>query len=343
MSTALVPQGGPPAPPDPTLRVLLPRFLGWLRFVREKSANTVVAYTRDLSMFIDFSEQMGLVYPAHIRVQHVETYMAWLRQARGLKAASANRHLAAIRALFKWLVREDLAAKNPAEFVAPLKTPHRLPVYLSVAEQERLLAALALPIPPHCKNRTPSARKWTRTWVRDRALVATLIFTGLRVSEISTLRLADVDLEAGTPRVVGKGDRERVGVIIPRLAEILRHYIVSVRPIFMARRPSDYLFISNLKGFARRGQSWRTDRPIPPRILHAVVSRRVESILGRPCWPHMLRHSFASRLREHGAGIELIQEALGHADVRSTMIYAHLTSAKRKTEIAKFLEGSAPA
>jgi integrase/recombinase XerD len=325
--------------PAPTLRTLAPRFLQWFRFVRERSHNTILGYTFDLKMFVDFAEAQGLVTPDAVRVQHLEAFTAWLRQERKLAASSVNRHIHALRTFWRWMQREEIVTRNPAADVALLKAPRRLPVYLSIAEQERLLGVLALPFPPRHKSRYPSDLKWTRTWRRDHALIATALFCGLRVGELSTLRAADVDLDAGVLRIVGKGDKERECVIISRLAAILRDYITTTRPILMARRPSDFLFIATMKGAVLRGPHWRLDRPIPPRNLYMIISRRVEAILKRPCHPHMLRHSFASRLRENNAGIELIQEALGHADIRTTMIYSHLSTSKRKADIARYLEG----
>ena len=126
-----------------------------------------------------------------------------------------NRHLAAIRRFWWWLVREELAVRNPADYVTVLKVPHRLPSHLSIPERERLLEVLARPLPPHIKQQFPSSRKWTRTWRRDHALIATTLLCGLRVEELSTLRVADVDLDSGVLRVIGKGNKQRECVVIP--------------------------------------------------------------------------------------------------------------------------------
>lgn len=341
-----VPGDGALTTPAPTLRVLAPQFLRWLRFVRERSANTVTAYTFDLETFVAFAEAHGLTAPAQVRVQHVEGYTAWLRQTKGLKAASANRHLHALRSFWKWMQREEIATRNPAADVALLRVPRRLPAYLTVAEQEHVLDALGKMIVPARRRAGPLSAAHdvvrVRTAHRDQALIATALLCGLRVDELSTLRLADVHLDAGVLRVRGKGDREREAVIIPRLAAILRDYIGRTRPVLLARRPSEYLFLAGMEGAARRGPQWRADGPVPSRNLYAMIRRRIEPILGRPVHPHMLRHSFASRLREHDAPIELIQEAMGHRQIATTMIYAHLSTPKRKADVARYLEGEQP-
>ncbi len=427
MSGALVPVGdGPRGPRATSIRALVPRFLAWLRFVRERSENTVKSYRFDLATFVEFCDRGGLSRADLVRVQHVEVFMAWLRQERGLKASSANRHLHAVRTLWEWLIREELAARNPAAGVALLKLGRRLPRGLPLADQERALG----PLPPGV----------TLAQRRTHAIVATGLLCGLRVNELSTLRLEDVDLDAGVLRVVGKGNKERECVIIPRLAAILHGYITDVRPRLLARgvdvrfyrargswrayytlrgrrvyftakersdverrlqeaihalSPEDspmvgrcYVFrerpwwgayydlhgqrhfISTHRARTReearrrvaealadlavqdaspylfvRGAPWskkRRGQPIPTRVLYAHIHRMMTVLLGRPVHPHMLRHSFASRLREHGAGIELIQEAMGHGDIRTTMIYAHITDAKRKADVRRFLEGPPP-
>jgi integrase/recombinase XerD len=340
VTTALVAQPGALTTPAPTLRALVPKFLGWFEYVRERSPNTITSYRFDLATFVEFAEAQGLVDPAAIRVQHLEGFCAWLRQTRGLKASSVNRHVHALRTFWKWMQREEIVTRNPAADVALLKAPRRLPSFLTVGEQERVLAALAQPValPPSWPSRQNAARR-SLVRRRDFAIVACALLTGLRVSELSTLRLEDVNLDAGVLRVIGKGDKQREGVIIPRLAGILGDYLTFTRPRYTSRRPSEYFFVVGLRGTRLRGPRWREDRPVPARVLYAIIRGAIEPLLGRPTHPHALRHSFASRLLEHGAGIELIQEGLGHSDIRSTMIYTHLSSRKRRHDIAKFLEG----
>lgn len=364
-------QVGPGA--APTVRELAPRFVIWFQFVRGRAENSARSYAADLRIFLGFCDKAGLTWPGQVTFRHVEMYLAWLRHERGLKPSSVNRHLHALRAFWRWLIREGFALANPTVEVPSLPRPTRLPNYLSIPEQESVLTELA-------KDPTLLGR-------RDYALVATALLCGLRVSELATLKVEDVDWEAGVLRVIGKGNKQREAVIIPRLQRILREYLAEVRPALESRRRQGHLrrpkrtwhgeykvdgrrvhfttgttdkrvaealLAEHLAGlrfvqaspylFLRaheRGSRFRAKTGEPSfatRVLYRIIRDRVSPILGRPVHPHMLRHSFASRLRERGADLLLIQEGLGHADIGTTTIYAHLTSGKQKAEIARYLE-----
>jgi site-specific recombinase XerD len=301
----------------------------------------------------------------------VETYLGWLIPECGLKTTSANRHRYALWSLFRWLRREGCVAGTPGEDADPLKEPTRLPTYLTIPQQDRVMEVLG--------------RDESLIGRRDHCLVCTGLYCGRRVAELATLKIHDVDLEAGVLRVVGKGDKERELPIVPRLAAILGAYLTVTRPILVNRSmgcvyqgPADrYWRAAYVKDGRRRDVSTRTRTedearaflarvaPQPPegpyvfvnanargshrlhrggqaletRTLFYVVQTKVSVIVGRPVSPHVLRHSFASRLRENGAPLELIEEALGHASINTTMQYAHISTAKRKAELAKFLDG----
>jgi site-specific recombinase XerD len=377
---ALVPI--PPAPrvAAPTLRELAPKFLLWFKFVRERADLTVENYGWDLRTFLAFCDRAGLTWPGQVTFREIEMYQAWLRQERGLKPRTANRHLHCLRSFWKWLTREGVTLTNPAVDVDPLKTPGRVPRRLPIYEQEYVLAELA-------KDTTLLGR-------RDYVLIATDLFMGLRCSELGRIRVDDVDLVAGTFQVVGKGNKQRTGDIIPRLGRILRDYLETVRPALSVVRPRGHLrrshgragnvWIAEIKHRGeiirfttqtadrvraravlakrlagldvtqrspylflrahRRGSRFTAmaDRPLDPRSIYQIIRRRFAKILNRPVNPHMLRHSMGSRMRENDAPIELIKEALGHVDIRTTMIYAGLSSKKRKADIAKYLEGPGP-
>jgi transcriptional regulator with XRE-family HTH domain len=192
---------------------------------------------------------------------------------------------------------------------------------------------------------------------RDHALIATLLYCGLRCAELATPRLEDLHLEAGWLRVVGKGRKVRDIPIPDTLARILGSYLTDVRPL-LVRDPRPRLRRDLLKGDARRtgrtspvaveagpyvflqaGQQGRgvhyrrEGRPMQTRTVYRVVTERTTAILGRRLSPHAMRHSYASRLRQSGGDLQLVQELLGHADLGTTMVYSHLTTDTRQAEV----------
>lgn len=310
-------------PPEVSLDALARRFLGWFHFVRQRSESTVENYGRDLRSFLRFLARVGITTPDAITFRTVEMYLAALQQERGCSAATANRHRYALQQFFRWCNRERIIVGNPADETYSLKTGRRLPDYLSIAEQEHLIDVL---------RRDPTA-----IGQRDFALVGIMLLAGLRVSEVCRLRLEDLDLATGVVHVrAGKGDKDREVPIIPRLGGFLRTYLSDGRRRLTEKYPSPYVFTNahRTDGYKRRAEGQILTRTIWRRV-HRVVS----PIVGRPVHPHALRHSFASRLRENGADLALIQEALGHSNISTTLIYAHLSTSKQRQDIAKFLNG----
>jgi site-specific recombinase XerD len=310
------------APRDRTLAEYAPVFLKWLGFVRQRRENTVVGYGEDLKTFLGFCEGAGLAKPEDVNFRHLEFYLGWLQSERGVKATTANRHLHALRTFWRWMVREEITAKNPAADVFILPTHKKLPGYLHIPEQEQLLAALV-------EDRSLLG-------IRDCALVATPLFTGLRCAELSHLQLGHLDLNAGVLRVVeGKGLKDRELPVIPRLEAILRGYLEVVRPQ-LVRGPNVYVFV---RAASRRGWATRYGtEPVGPKTIFYTIRRLCEAVLHRKVHPHMLRHSFASRLRENGADLQDIQEALGHAVITTTTMYAHLTTRRQREKLAEYLK-----
>ena len=349
-----------------TLGEVVPPFLSWLAFVRRRGENTVKSYGYDLKTFLEFAQEAKLRRPDDVTFRHLESFLGWLQTTRGASASTANRSLHALRTLWKYLSREGLATGNPAADTFLLPTAKKLPTYLSVAEQEKVLATLAA-------DESHAGR-------RDYALVATALLTGLRCSELAYLKVAHVNLAAGVLRVVqGKGRKDRELPIVPRLEAILREYLTVARPALVGRsrgsvrRPGNAITFGLYLGHrwtslgttdAREARvraaeiaplpadaGWvfvnaspvrshadkRAGESIRSRSIFHLVRRVVEPIVGRHVHPHMLRHSFASRVREAGGDLQLIQEALGHADIRTTVMYAHLSTSRRRQKLAELL------
>jgi integrase/recombinase XerD len=369
----LVPPGpGLLAQRNRTLAEYAPVFLKWLSFVRQRRENTVRSYGEDLKTFFLFAEQAGLSKPDDVNFRHLEFFLGWLQKERGLKASSANRHIHALRTFWGWMVREEITAKNPAAQVFLLPTQKKLPNYLSIGEQEQVLATLA--------TRSDLVGR------RDYALVATGLLTGLRCSELARLELSHLDLDAGVVRAIdGKGAKDRELPVIPRLAAILRSYLAEVRAPLVGRpmgsiqsmrrdgRPSTlrYSVDGRRRNVSLRGQSaheaertraalvppapetpyvfvnahphqshrvTRAGQPLVSRLVLRIVREVVGPIVGRPVYTHMLRHSFASRLRENACDLQDIQEALGHSNITTTTMYAHISTRRRREKLAEYLK-----
>jgi site-specific recombinase XerD len=306
-----------------TLAAQVPVFLDWFRFVRRRSENTVKSYGFDLGTFLAFAQQAELVHAQDVSYRHLEFYLGWLQTARGTSARTANRHLWAVRAFWRWLTREGLATTNPAADTFTLPEHRALPRYLSRAERTRVLRTLA-------------ARE-DLLGRRDYALVAAAFYTGLRCSELAALRLADVDLEAGVLRVLhGKGARPRELPVVPRLVGILDDYLGRTRPALTTAAHGELFFVRVHSRYGRTSR--RAGQALGGKGVFWIVRHAVSPILGRDVHPHMLRHSFASHLRENGADLQIIQEALGHASINTTTMYAHLATPARRQKLAELLE-----
>lgn len=324
MSAIVLPPGGLLAQRGRPLAEYVPVFLRWFEFVRHRSPNTILSYGENLKRFLEFCDRAALGRPDDVNFRHIEFYLGWLQQEYGLKPRSANHHVHCLRSFYRWMVREGIATSNPATEVFLLPETQPLPRYLHIVDQERWLGLLA-------QGRTPVA-------VRNYALVATALLTGLRNSELSNLQVQHVDLDGGTLRVIeGKGKKDRELPLIPRLEGILRDYLTRVRPRILARpgRPAanPYVFVRVDRWVHRRGTE-----PLGPRSIFMTIRRLAKSTLGMDdVYPHQLRHSFAARLRERGADLQDIQEALGHASIRTTTIYTKLATRAQRERLAEYL------
>ena len=327
---------------SPTWGLAIERFLDWLALVRGRAPLTIETYRRGLEGFARFTRGHGVTDPRAVTHREIEDYLGWLG-SQGRRPALLLQHLSALRTFYRYLEREGVMTYNPAAVAIGPKKAHRLPAYLTIAEQERMLAALAA---------APSV-----TGQRDYAMVATALFTGLRCAELVTLRLDAVSFDGGFCRVVGKGSKTREVPLVPRLAAILTTYLREARPQLVLGAESPYVFPANLRPYAsrryrpyhgsapvRRSTRYRLQRgaPLTTRGFFHVVRGQGSAILGRPVHPHMLRHSFASRLRAKGADLQLIQEILGHESIQTTTMYAHISTPLRTATVARLLEEPGP-
>jgi integrase/recombinase XerD len=276
---------------------LLDAFIAYVRAERGLSARTVDAYGDDLRRYLEDLTRGGTREIDAVVPDDVRRHLANLT-ARGLSPRSRARHLASIRMFHRFLQAEKLARVDPTEDLDTPRGPKKLPVYLTLPEVESLLAG-------------PDER--TPTGARDRAMLELLYATGLRVSELVGLSVADVDLANGFLIARGKGGKERVVPIGSHATEKVKAYLSGPRAFILHGQTARALFVTPRgKGFTRMGFFKLLRRY----ALKAGIAKAVS--------PHKLRHSFATHLVERGADLRAVQAMLGHADLATTQIYTHV-------------------
>jgi integrase/recombinase XerD len=274
---------------------LVDAFLVELRTGRRLSPNTLEAYGFDLRRFSTFLSG-GSVSLEKFRRGDLLDYLSSLR---GLSSRSVARQVSSVRSFFKFLVREGVLPANPVSEVRAPSIGRPLPKYLTVTEVESLLAAP--------DRATPEG-------MRDRAMLMLMYAAGLRASEVVTLRMENVDANAGFLRVLGKGGKERVVPVAEAAVAALREYTEDWRPMFPAKKATNALFLSRL------------GRPVTRQTLWNRIARWArEAGIRTRISPHTLRHSFAGHLLAGGADLRAVQTMLGHADISTTQIYTHVT------------------
>jgi integrase/recombinase XerD len=281
------------------------RFLTYLSVEKGFSENTQVAYRNDLSQLATFIEEeaakQGLTPSwAAFNRQGMLSYQLNLKE-RNYAATTLARKVAAAKSFFKFLVAEGYLKDNPTENVASPNVGRLLPKPISISQVRRLLEQPA-------KLTTPEAK-------RDKAMLELLYASGMRVSELMSLNLADVDIEGGFVRCFGKGHKERLIPIYRQAAVAVDEYMKEARPHIARRNEQKALFLN------RRGE--RLTRQGFWQILKGYAK---SAGLDEAITPHTLRHSFATHMLSGGADLRSVQELLGHANISTTQVYTHLTS-----------------
>lgn len=278
-------------------------FLNYVTVERGLSANTLEAYGRDLSRYLDFLESAGIGSPAGITGVTVLTFLAQLKK-EGLSARSRARTLVSLRMFHKFLLSEKYASANPTAQIESPRSLNALPKVLSAVEVERLLKAPAGDQPLD---------------LRDRAMFELLYATGLRVTELVQLRLSNLQLQVGYLMTMGKGSKERIVPMGEQALSALQEYLRYGRGRLLKETTTDHLFLNRSgKGLTRQG------------VWKIIRRRSVEAGILKTITPHTLRHSFATHLLENGADLRAVQTMLGHADISTTQIYTHVTRERLK-------------
>lgn len=281
-------------------------YLSYLRVERGSSALTVSAYERDLNDFAAFAGKRGIGGISAITRDDISAYEAD-QHKRGYAPASVKRRLSVLKGFFRFLVREGIIERNPADTIPLPKTPQALPDVLSIAQVSAMLDA------PFEKD--PAG------W-RDHALLEVLYGCGLRVSEASGLDLYNAVLPEGYLLISGKGSKERIAPISGTALQALNDYLEYGRPELARKqkRACAAVFLNSRGGRLTR------------QSIHAIVARAGLIIGVDGLHPHTLRHSFATHLLEGGADLRVIQELLGHSDISTTQIYTHVNRAHIREE-----------
>lgn len=280
---------------------LVAEFLDYLQTERNMARNTVLSYRIDLTRYVEFLHYRNIAHPSQSSSSDIRALLKELSEA-GYAATSIARLLTAIRMFHRYLVGEQYADKDPAATLSFPKKVQRLPGVLEIHEIERLLEAPNLETP---------------LGLRDRALLEFLYATGVRVSELTSVRLSDYYPSEAWVRVIGKGNRERLVPIGEQAIEWVEKYAREVRPKLLSKkRKTDYLFLNFRGGKLSRVGFWKI---LKAHARAAEISKRIS--------PHTLRHSFATHLLEGGADLRAVQEMLGHVSIITTQIYTHLDRA----------------
>lgn len=282
-----------------------------MRLDRGASDHTISAYRRDLEQFIKWADASS----SEITHEVIDGFMAHLKKS-GQSSASVARKSSAIRQWFKFLCLEKGLKINPAQDLVLPKKAKRLPKYLSPEDVSRLLKVVETE--PHSPTKGAPALH-----SRDRAMLYLLYATGLRVSELVGLMLADIDLGESFVRVKGKGGKERIVPFVPIAHKYLVNYLDTYRPGLDPQ--TNHVFL-NHRGFALTRQAFFK------LIKQLAISAGIRASIS----PHTLRHSFATHLLQSGMNLRSLQMLLGHSDLSTTQVYTHVTPEHLKTTHKKY-------
>jgi site-specific recombinase XerD len=294
---------------------VLARFLRSLA-ARDASPHTQRAYATAVGSYLDWLSARGTDWRRPTRAD-LRAYLGVLGEGRA--RSSVAQRLAAIRSFHRWATRSDLAPGDPWGAIATPRLPRRLPRVLEIEQVDALLAVVDADLEPVPGDGPEHAALRLALALRDRALVETAYAAGLRISELASANLGSLDLRRGELRVLGKGRKERIGLLGRPARRALADYLADGRPVLLERRPATEpppveIFLNHLGGpLGVRGLRYRFDRLCARAGLPVGVS------------PHTLRHSFATHLLDGGADLRVVQELLGHENLATTQVYTHVS------------------
>ena len=277
------------------MKKYISEYTDFLKIEKRQSQNTVESYRRDVSRFVKYlsNNQLG-----GVKTSDVRSFLVFLRNKEGLAPSSVARCLSSLKSFYNFLYVESLIAENPIETIASPRPWRKLPNVMSMQEVDALIAA-------------PDIN--TLAGVRDLAMLELMYATGLRVSELVSLKMSAVNLEVGYLRSLGKGSKERVVPIGDIAKTTIENYVINARPLFQKKYTSEDLFLTRFGNAMTRQGFWKI-------LKKYSIKAKIVGIVS----PHTLRHAFATHLLERGADLCSVQKMLGHADISSTQIYTHV-------------------
>lgn len=286
-------------------------FVAYLKLEKSLSANSIEAYVRDLTKFMQYLElNLQDLSPKEVDSKHIQDFMSWLYDIE-IGARSQARILSGIKAFFNFLLMEDVVEVNPTILVEAPRLGMKIPEVLSIREIDSIIGAIDLS---------------SKEGERNRAILETLYGCGLRVSELITLKISNLLFDDGFVRVTGKGNKERIVPIGNSAIKFIRYYFEHRRNHQLIQKEAeDVVFLNNRgKGLTRV-------------MIFTIIKRLCEKAgITKIVSPHTFRHSFATHLIDGGADLRAIQEMLGHKSIVTTEIYTHLDRQYLQEAISSF-------
>lgn len=282
-------------------------FLSYLENQLGYSSHTILNYDNDLKAFLSFLQREEIHSYQEIDYKVIRNYLNFLDEKKFSKTTIA-RHISSLRSFYKYLLKEEVVFKNPTVFISNPKPDKKLPKFLYEREVEKLLAMPKLDNPKG---------------IREALLLEFLYSTGVRVSELCSIKIKDISFSQNCVKILGKGNKERYVYFGKQLDEILRKYLKEARPYF-EKAKNDYLFLND------------SGNQLHDRRVRTII----DDLLKRSCAdfhisPHTLRHSFATHMLNNGADLKTVQELLGHADLSTTQIYTHVSNERLRSVYLK--------
>ena len=277
-------------------------FMDFIHYEKGLSANTQSAYQRDLRKFVEYLHKHCQISTwEDVKKHHIVGFLSWEMDQKAAYSSVA-RSFSSIKGLYKYLVLEELVALNPTTDLETPKIKRKLPRVLSIEEVDKLMEQPEVLLP---------------LGLRDRAMLELMYGTGIRVSELLSLQLEDINIMAGFLRCLGKGRKERIIPVNQTSILWVERYLARSRHGLLKRNQDRTLFLNaHGRKMSRQG------------FFKILAQYGEKSGIKKDLTPHILRHSFATHLLENGADLRAVQEMLGHADISTTQIYTHLTKSR---------------